>query len=358
MQRTFFYTPRSGSKLIARKSSSQVALFQHNNSSYTVMGGVHVCVGGSNHPPRSLRGEFSTLAELAVATFGGAAFDEQGAISLCLPSEAMPRVWQMLRNVRYSLTLSLSPQVAIPLLNSTPPAMEGGGIDDLGCILPKWTGAASPRLQINQSGRTFRVQENESKSEPQWLFGTELIDGEADPLDPHAAWHAEAASGAYVSTTKIREFLESRKGIILEGQEVCRNFRPETWEVLEPAFQNARQLSSTVTVLTVMSYDEDRKFAKVLAKVADFEGFKALTPRPPRVWIQKEAAEPVVLRHNGSSKENFEREWNKAVAENDWPSGLVPKDYISGLDSRGCSAFEAAIEELLLLPGDIDTTND
>lgn len=364
MQRAFFYTPRSGSKLIARKPSPKVAVFRHMNSSYTVLGGVHVCVGGSNHPPRSLRGEFSTLAELAVNAFGGAAFDEQGSISICLPSEAMPRVWKMFSNVRYSITLSLSPQVAIPLLalpshSSTPP-MEGGDINEDGFIIPRWTGSPSPRLEIGQSGKTYRVQESGSKSEPAWVFGAELLDGEAGPLDPHSAWEAEAKSGTYVSTAKIREFLESRKEVVLEDQAdgTYRNARPETWEILEPAVENARQVSTRITVSGVMHYSEDRRFSKTLAKVADFEGFKALTPRPPRTWIEKEAARNVVLRHNGESDENFEWEWKKARDGNycnDWPEGLVPKDYIATLD-RECSAFKAAIEELLLLPGRFDST--
>lgn len=353
IQRSFFYTPRTGPKLIARNASTKVAVFRHNNGSFSVLGGVHVCVGGSDAAPRSLRTEFSALAELAVGLYGGAAFDEQGSISICLPSEAMPRVWKMFAAVKPDL--SLFPPKVVHLLYTPPstPTLKGAGIDEGGFILPEWTGAPSPELRIEQSGQTFRVSESESESE-QWLFGCTTLEGTAEPLDPYLAWEAESKAGAYLRREETRRFLEEKKDILLEDEGAClfRNTRPETWEILGPAFENARQNAKRITVADVMHFDDGRRFSKTLAKFADFDGFRELTPRPPRKWLSQTDVKGVVLKHNGGSEDDFERRWEEARADQDWPEGLIPKDLLLSFKNETCSAFKAALKDLWGLEGD------
>lgn len=353
IQRTFFYTPRTGPKLIARKASAKVAVFRHNNDSFSVLGGIHICVGGSDAAPRSLRTEFSALAELAVALCGGAAFDEQGQITLCLPSEAMPRVWKMFAAVKPDL--SLFPPKVVHLLYTpfSAPTLKGAGIDDKGFILPEWTGACSPELKIEQSGQTFRVSESESE---QWLFGCHPLEDTttAEPLDPHLAWEEESKAGAYLRLEEIRRFLETKEDLILEDEEtgLFKNARPETWEVLEPAFENARQNAKKIKVADVMHFDDGRRFSKTLAKFADFEGFRELTPRPPRKWLSHASCKEIVLKHNGGSEEDFLRRWEEARSGQAWPEGLIPKDLLLSFKNEKCSAFQAALKELWGLEGD------
>lgn len=354
IQRSFFYTPRTGPKLLARKASTKVAVFRHNNNSFTCLGGVHVCVGGSDAAPRSLRTEFSALAELAVTLCGGAAFDEQGQITLCIPSEAWPRMWKMFAAVKPDL--SLFPPKVVHLLYtpfSPTPTLKGAGIDERGFILPEWTGAPSPELRIEQSGQTFRVRNDNDDDDEQWLFGCTL-EGTAEPFDPHLAWEAESKAGAYLRTEEIRRFLVLKKDVVLEDPEASlfKNARPETWEILGPAFENARQNAKRVTVADVMHFDDGRRFSKTLAKFADFDGFRGLTPRPARKWLSQTDVKGVVLKHNGGSEDDFERRWEEARSGQAWPEGLIPKDFLFSFKNETCPAFKAALKELWLLEGD------
>ncbi|NJO17723.1 MAG: hypothetical protein HC877_18895 [Thioploca sp.] len=84
---SFQYTPKSGSKLVARKITNQVRLVQFSNSSYFIYGGVPISYMASIQG-RWFRSDLIGLCTKLVYYYGGFVFDDQGRITYHCPAHS------------------------------------------------------------------------------------------------------------------------------------------------------------------------------------------------------------------------------------------------------------------------------
>jgi len=99
MSTTFVYCPRSGDRIFAALAVNGVVLIRWPNGCSHVVGGTHLS-WGTAAPGEHWRDLARAIATRLVETFGGVAWDEQGAVHMVVPPHTSGTVEHLVRATR------------------------------------------------------------------------------------------------------------------------------------------------------------------------------------------------------------------------------------------------------------------